>query len=81
MEAMYRLILCDTEISKHGDIYDADAMVNMAQKCGLVEGAGGGWTCLGESYKGKAPIEHRLATDPAFKEKMRETLMKIFLTA
>jgi recombination protein RecA len=79
MEGEFRLILADTETKKIGDVYEEDVMVELGQKFGLVEGAGASWSCLGETYPGKSPIERRLLTDPAFYAIYKDALMKILL--
>lgn len=79
MEGEFRLILADTETKKIGDLYEEDVMVELGQKFGLVEGAGASWSCLGETYPGKSPIERRLLTDQAFREIYKDALMKILL--
>jgi recombination protein RecA len=81
MEGEYRLILADTDTKHVGDIYEEDAMVNLGQKFGLVEGHGNSWTCLGEKFNGKSLIERKLLTDATFKGVYRSALMKILLTA
>jgi recombination protein RecA len=81
MEGEFRLMLTDTETKHAGDIYEEDAIVNMSQKFGLLEGHGNSWTCLGEKYGGKSVIERKLLTDPAYKKTLKDALMKVLLAA
>lgn len=81
MEGNYKIILSDTEVKKVGDIYDEDAILNLSQKYGLVEGHGNSWTCFGEKYNGKSLIEKRMLVETPFKKKLSEALMAILLAA
>lgn len=81
MEGEFKLVLSDTEIKKVGEIDEEGFMVKLAQTYGIVEGSGSSWTCLGEKFPGKSPIERRLATDPTMKAKLREMLIKALLVS
>jgi len=81
MEGSYRLMLTDTETKHAGDVYEEDAIVNMGQKFGLIEGHGNSWTCLGEKFGGKSLIERKLLIDPAYKKVVKDALMKVLLVA
>lgn len=81
MEGHYRLILMDTEVKKVGDVYDEDQIVNLAQKYGLVEGAGPSWRCMGDQFAGKSLIEKKLLQDPTYKRKVADALMTILLAS
>jgi recombination protein RecA len=81
MEGNYRIILSDTEVKKMGDVYDEDAILNLAQKYSIIEGHGNSWTCFGEKFGGKSIIEKRMLTEPAFKRKLADTLMAVLLAA
>ncbi len=81
MEGHYRILLMDTDVKKIGEVYDEDQIVNMAQKCSLVEGGGPSWRCLGEQFGSKSLIEKRLTQDPVFKSRLREAVMTVLLAA
>lgn len=81
MEGSFRLMLTDTETKHAGDIYEEDAIVNLGQKFGLIEGSGNSWTCLGEKYGGKSLIERKLLLEPAFKTQLKTALMTVLLAS
>jgi recombination protein RecA len=81
MEGNYRLILSDTEHKKMGQVYDEDFIVKMAEKVGLLEGAGSSWKILGRQFKGKTLIEIALLEDPSFAAEVRKALKTVLLTA
>lgn len=75
MEGSFTLLLADTEVKKKGDVYDEGALVDLAEKWGLVEKKGGTWACLGEEFAAKSKVEQKVMTDPEFRGKVRQAVM------
>lgn len=79
MEGEWRLILADSETKKAGDVADEAMLVDVAQKLGLITGAGSSWDCFGENYRGKSKIVERVLTDPEYSAVFREAVRQVLL--
>lgn len=75
MEGEFKLLLADTEHRKIGDAYNEGDMVLMAEKLGLVSGAGSKWEAIGHVFKAKSLIEKELLENADFYNKMNLALM------
>jgi len=80
MAGDFKILLMDTEHRRIGDAVNEPAMIDMAQRIGLVEGGGSSWKALGQKYKTKTAIQQQLETDPEFYDRMHQALMNILLS-
>lgn len=77
MEGTFKLQLTDSETRKMGDILNDEAMVSIASKMGLLEGAGSKWTLVGETFKSKSLINRELIVNPEFHARVWQALMAL----
>lgn len=77
MEGGYRLILTETETKGIGEVNDEETIVDVAEERGMVTKDKGFWMVGGEKYDTRSKIVEKLLLDKTFKQRFRNTLMRL----
>lgn len=81
MQSGFTMVLRETEYKRVGEIYDEEVIVNLAQRVGMITGAGASWETMGQKFNSKSLIQKELLTNPAFSQSFRKALMPRLLAA
>lgn len=79
MEGDYEMLLGDTDHKRKGSIHDEPFVLEQAERYGILEKSGSGWTCFGERHASRSVLELKMMTDPSFNQKLRESVMTVLL--
>jgi recombination protein RecA len=76
-EGVWRLMTSDTELKKKGDVAEESELVEKGLLVGLVTKVSSQrLECLGEGFRSKSVIQHRLMTDLDYQETYKGELLK-----